>query len=163
MFNFKLSNKIKFPLFGSLGLIVLYFIYLIYKTIKNKNEQITVSDIPTSAQLFSSLYIFPDSYIKQYCNDIITATDRFGTDEKLLHEISQKLWYTNPTNTLNLFNEYKSRKLQYSKLLSQFVKYDPFFGDEISLKQLLRFELNSNEQEKIVLKEWEDLFNRVNL
>ena len=125
--------------------------------IKNVFNSVTKTDLPQGNDLSNPEYIISDKIIKNYVEELVTAVDKWGTDELALDKIYKILKATDIQNTLNFWNEFNNRGYYYSPALGQFITGVKFGTDaaQYNLYEVLKFELRDNQSEKNAFVNWD--------
>jgi hypothetical protein len=117
---------------------------------------INPTDTVKQGDLFNPNYVIHDKIITNYVDQIVTAVDRWGTDEMSLQKVFEALKNDSLDNTVKVWNEYKNRGYLYSPSLGQYVRGLTTFTGAMpyNLFELLKFELQDSQSEKNVLVNW---------
>jgi len=162
------KNILKIVLFAVFGFILYKNFTKITNWLTHLFTNISVDETTTPAKLKDPTYKISPKIIKNYVDTIVTAIDKFGTNEKSLDTIYQNLKANDVSNTVALWNEWNNRDYQYSPLLGQLVTGIKMFSGASSynLYQVLESELNgkgSSKSQQNEFTNWKFLFKRAGL
>lgn len=127
---------------------------------KSLFTNISKSDVPTDKDLKDPTYNINDKIIDNYVEQIIVATNMFGVDEQALDKVYKNLKATSIQNVIDVWNNFKNRKLKYS-LLSKHYESGLILGDDYSLYTVLKDKLSKgNQSEKNAWINWDNLLRK---